>query len=74
MVELMEHGLHRAGDVGEVAYPSAVITNRSLDVHRDVEGVAVKARTLVTGRNIWKAMRRLEGKLFEDLHLSGSHR
>ncbi len=68
MVELMEDGLHRAREVGEVAHPPGVITNWSDDVHRDSERVAVQARTLVTGRNVRKAMRRLEGELLEDLH------
>src|SRR5262249_1491779 len=68
VVELSKHRPHRAGKVGKVAHPAAAIVNRSDDVDRDTKGVAMKACTLVAGGNIWKAMRRLEGELLEELH------
>ena len=33
MVELLEHGLHRACEVGKIAYPAALVTDGPDDVH-----------------------------------------
>jgi hypothetical protein len=44
-------------DVGEVDHPTQVPVDRTAHVQRNLEAVAVQARTLVAGRNVRQSMR-----------------
>ena len=66
MVELLMQRREGSLDVGEVHHPAGLLADVALDVHRDVERVAVKPRALVIGRDVRQPVSRLEGELLED--------
>ena len=69
MVELLEQGLHRLAEGGEVPDPAQLLVDRAVDVHPDPERVPVQPRALVAGLDVRQPMGCLEGELLEYVHV-----
>ncbi len=70
VVELSMQRLKGEFDVAKVHHPTAVGANLAGNVHRDMKGMAMQPRTLVTLWNVWKPVCRFEGELLEYFHLN----
>ena len=68
MVELLEQRIERLRQIGEVLHPAADCTHFAAYAHLDLEGVAVKAGTLVPFGDVRQSVRRLDRKNFEYFH------
>lgn len=69
MVDLIENRRERGFDVGEIHHPAGVRLRLARDVNFHAERMPVQPRAFVAGRNIGKAMRRLDLEYFENVHI-----
>lgn len=72
MVEALEDGRHRAGEVGEVAHPALVAISRPVDIHGHEIRMTVQPGALVTDRHTRQPVGGLERELLEYLHENSS--
>lgn len=56
-------------NVSKVHDPAAGLLDWAGNIHTDTEGMAMKSRALVLRGNVGQAVRRLDGKFLEDLHV-----
>ena len=68
VVELIEQGLKRRFQFGEIHDPTAVATGIAGHMHFDPERMPVQASALMIFRHVWQSMRRFDLKAFEDFH------
>ncbi len=68
VIELIEQGLERFFEIGEIHDPAAVATGIAGHVHFDPERMPVQAAALVIFGHVWQTMRRFNLKALEDFH------
>lgn len=68
MVQCIEDRGERLLDLGKVHNPAPLRIDRSRYMDFDTERVAVQARTLVSDRNLGKAVRRFDLENLEQIH------
>ena len=69
MVELIENGFDRGGEVREIHDPAGGLVHRPGDIYGHRVGMAVEACSFVAGRHVGQAVGGIEGEFLEDLHV-----
>lgn len=70
MIQLIVQGLENTPQIGKIHYPAGMLIDLAADMHLDLEGMAMQSCALVTGRNIWQVVGRLNLKYSEYIHAS----
>ena len=69
MIDFIEYRRECAFDIGEIHHPAGVWLRLARHVNFHPERMPVQPRAFVAGRNVGKAVRRLDLEYFENVHI-----
>lgn len=69
MIDFIEHRCERRFDIGEIHHPTGMRLRLAGYVYFHTERMPVQPRAFVAGRNVGKAVCRLDLEYFENVHI-----